>query len=188
MLAMADGAKFARRKMRSFVSSRPGDSLRAVAHESGCPIGYSDVALTIISASLPPGEICCVAAPAERETCNGLRAHLNAYRDYARALSSCQIAWRECRVSLWLSAGRKFDGFRGHFTLRSGKELQSEVLRPLHESARSAQSVSLEKPVRLTKSECEARYRKSAQSANPEKVIRLTKSKITRQVGTLGQA
>jgi len=33
---------------------------------------------------------------------------------------------RECDVSFWPDGGRKFDGFRGHVTLRSGKERQSE--------------------------------------------------------------
>jgi len=53
---------------------------------------------------------------------------------------------------------------------------------------RSAQSVNLEKPVRLTKSE--ARNPKSARSVSPEKAIRLTNSEIgstKTQTGTIGR-
>jgi hypothetical protein len=39
---MAGEAKFAPRNTRSFVSSMPGDSWRAVVHESGCPTGFSN--------------------------------------------------------------------------------------------------------------------------------------------------
>jgi hypothetical protein len=94
VLERADGGVFAPRSMRSFVLSRPGDSRGALAHEPGCPIGFSNVASTIIGTRSPAREIGRVAAPAERGTCSGFCAHFNVCGKYARALSSCQIARR----------------------------------------------------------------------------------------------
>jgi hypothetical protein len=63
---MADEAKFALHSLvvnHGVVSSWSADSRRAIAHESGYPIGFPNVAQTMMSAHCPERVICCVTAP-----------------------------------------------------------------------------------------------------------------------------
>jgi hypothetical protein len=76
------------------ISSWSADSRRAIAHESGCQIGFLNVAKTMMSAHSPARVICAVAAPDVLGIEHRLRAQLNTYGKLCRALSSCQIAGR----------------------------------------------------------------------------------------------
>jgi hypothetical protein len=60
------------------VSSWSAESRRAIAHESGSPIGFLNVATDDLRARLAR-KICCVAAPGVPGIYNRSRAHFNTY-------------------------------------------------------------------------------------------------------------
>jgi hypothetical protein len=89
------------------VSSWSADSRRAIAHESGCPIGFPNVAQTMNSAHCLVREICYVAAGRPGNLESLTRALRSIRLALPRFVNLSNWAAREFDVSLGPDGGRK---------------------------------------------------------------------------------